>query len=95
MKKITIQERFEKFHSDHPHVYEILVKFAKEAKKSGKTKLGTKLLVERARWELMFLTKSEDSFKINNSYTSRYARLIMEQEGELEDFFNLRNIKTI
>jgi len=88
--ELTIQERFEKFHSENPKVYEILVRFAREAKQAGQKKLGVKLLVERARWELMFFTKTDDGFKINNSYTSRYARLIMDQEPDLKDFFELR-----
>lgn len=89
-RQLTIQERFEQFHTDNPQVYEALVKFAREAKKAGKNKLGVKLLVERARWELMFYTKTDDGFKINNSFTSRYARLIMEQEDDLKEFFDLR-----
>jgi len=89
-----IQEKFEEYHNNNPIVYETLVKLAKEAKQAGKKKLGIKLLVERARWEFMFKLKSDDSFKINNDFTSRYARLIMKQEKDLDGFFDLKRIRT-
>lgn len=93
-KEPTIQEKFEKFHSDNPHVYKVLKRLALEAKQAGKNKIGVDLLVQVARWELIMGTNTNDRFKISNSYTSRYARLLMEQEEELEGLFELRNIRT-
>lgn len=91
---MTIQEKFEKYNNDNPIVYDTLVALAREAKRAGKTKLGVKLLVERARWELMFNVKTLEEFKINNSFTSRYARLIMEKEKDLNGFFDLKMLKS-
>lgn len=93
--ELTIQERFEKFHNDNPHVYEALKRLAFEAKQAGKNKIGVDLLVQVARWELIMNTDTNDKFKISNSYTSRYARLMMEQEPELEGLFELRTIRTL
>jgi len=91
---MSIQERFEKYHSDNPIVYETLVKLAREAKRAGKTKIGVKLLVETTRWELMLRVDTDEEFKINNSFSSRYARLIMEKEKDLNGFFNLKMLKS-
>ena len=33
-------------------------------------------------------------FKLNNDFTSRYARLIMQQEPDLEDFFEVRVLRS-
>lgn len=90
----SIQKQFEIFHKKNPQVYDMLVDMARQVKGLGKDKLSIKLLYERVRWELLFETKSEDEFKLNNSFTSRYARLIMEQEEDLKDFFDLRQINT-
>lgn len=37
--------------------------------------------------------KSKDPFKLNNNYTSHYARLVMNNESDLRDFFELRNLR--
>ncbi|MFS0905664.1 hypothetical protein AB3N02_21710 [Priestia aryabhattai] len=92
MKEVELDKKFKEFHRTNPHVYEILVRLAREAKSAGKKKISVVLLVQVARWELMFRTESDDGFKINNSYTSRYARLIMENEADLVGFFELRKL---
>jgi hypothetical protein len=37
---------------------------------------------------------SKEEFRLSNSYRSRYARLIMEQEADLQDFFTTRELRT-
>lgn len=87
-----LDSKFQEFHKNNPHVYDILVRLARQAKKTGKIKMSVVLLVQVARWELMFTTKSDDGYKINNSFTSRYARLIMENEEDLDGFFEIRQL---
>lgn len=86
----TTQARFEKFHADNPHVYQLLVKLAREwMSSSGQTKLGIRTLWERMRWELALTTDAED-YRLNNNYTSFYARMIQAQEPDLHDLFEQR-----
>lgn len=83
-------ERFEQFHGDNPHVYETLVRLAREwVVATGQHKLGTKALFERARWELAIATSDPD-YKLNNNYTAYYARLIMLLNQDLAQLFELR-----
>ena len=91
--KKTIQERFEAFHAKNPRVYELLVFFAKACLKKNKT-LGIGAIWERLRWEIYMETVGEEAFKLSNDFRSRYARLIMEQEPELEGFFDLRELRS-
>ena len=84
-----IQVAFLKFHRDNPHVYRMLVKFARQVKDSGRRKYGIKSLFERLRWHLDFETKSDTDFKLNNNYTSRYARLLMETETDHKKLFRI------
>lgn len=87
------ERKFREFHSENPNVYDELVRLAREAKKAGKTKAGLKMLWEVLRWRIWLETTGDD-FKLNNNYTSRYARLIMESEAGLEGFFEVRGLKT-
>jgi hypothetical protein len=83
-------QAFEDFHADNPRVYETLVRLAREwVTRTGRHRLGMKSLYERARWDIAIATSDPD-FKINNSYTPYYARLIDEQESDLSGLFEFR-----
>jgi len=88
----SVHERaFRKFHMEHPDVYAALVRLAREWVAAGRGKLGIGALYERARWELSLSAKSTDAeFKLNNNHRAFYARLIMAQEPDLADLFELR-----
>jgi len=85
----TLQERFNTFHGANPHVYHVLVDLAREAKDAGRTRVGMKEIYEVARWRLRLKTKG-DEFRLNNSYTSLYARLIVDTQSDLADMFEMR-----
>ncbi len=93
MKKETIGERFLRFHAANPKVYETLVRLARQAKSRGRSKVGMKMLFEVVRWEF-FLSTEGDDFKLNNVFTSRYARLVMAQEKDLHNLFDTRELQT-
>jgi hypothetical protein len=92
-KGATIQERFESFHRLNPHIYRRLRELCLEMKRRGVPHWGIK-----AAWEVLrfqgVLSSGQDGFRLPNSLTSRYARLLMEREPELQDFFETREIKT-
>jgi hypothetical protein len=89
----TIQERFEEFHTTNPHIYDEIVEMARQWKKIGRKQLGIKMFFEALRWNTAIATKSQD-FKLNDHYTSRYVRLIQEQESDLKDVFRTRTLRT-
>lgn len=87
----TIAERFEVFERENPHVYRTLVRLAREwVEQTGRRKIGTKALFEVARWQLAIATSDPD-FRLNNSYTPYFARLIMRREPDLDGIFDLRH----
>jgi len=91
----SIQQRFEEFHQANPAVYAELVKLARRAKRSGQEKVGIELLFAVVRWRRLLSTRDGSSgFKLNDHYTSRYSRLIMAQERDLDGFFETREIRT-
>ena len=93
-KAKTIEEAFETFHALNPWVYEHLATYARELKARGREHVGIKMLFEVLRWSFFMSTDDPNStFKLNNNYSSRYARLIMSQEKDLDGIFRARELK--
>ena len=49
-----------------------------------------KMLIEQMRWLWHERTTDVSGFKLNNTYASFYARLLMEREPQLRGVFELR-----
>jgi hypothetical protein len=90
---MTINERFLAFHEANPAVYADLLRLALETKASGHTKYAIEELYARLRWERWIKTSGGEDFKLNDHFTSRYARMLMQLNPELDGFFETRRIK--
>lgn len=88
----ALDDQFDSFHRDHPQVYETMVRLARQAKDRGVTRIGAKALWERMRWDMWLVTGTKP--KLNNSLVSRYARLIADQEPDLADLFEFRELRS-
>ena len=88
----TIGERFEAFHAANPWVLQALIALAENARAHGETRVGVKALFERLRWSYNRATTG-DVWRLNNSYTSRYARLIAEQRPDLAPMIQTRKLR--
>lgn len=94
MSELTKLERnFLKFHANNPQVYELVKRFTFEVLDSGRTRLSTKLLIERIRWELNVTLKATDEFKINNNHTAYYARKFIQDYPQHATVFEMRVTK--
>lgn len=91
-REATIQERFEAFHRANPHVYAALKNLALQMLRKGVRQYGMSGLFEILRWQFALQTKGEP-FKLNNDFRSRYTRLLMQQEPELQGFFETRTLR--
>lgn len=93
-RRRSISERFWEYHDANPAVYDLLVRFAREARAAGRQHIGIQMLIERARWHAVVETVDPGSeFKINNNYASHYARLIMAECPDLDGFFEVRELR--
>lgn len=92
-KESRIQREFEEFHRANPHVYELLCKYARQVKDAGRSRYSMDAIFHRIRWHVRIELRKADPFKLNDHYTSRYARLVMEREPDLKDFFETRELK--
>ncbi len=90
-----IEEQFEVFHENNPHVYEALVREGRSLLARGHRKLGISMLYERLRWQVYMETHDDEhDFKLPNNYRSYYARLIMRQEPDFEGVFALAELRS-
>lgn len=93
-RKMSIEERFRLFHEQNPWVYREIVYMAMTAKQLGRKRIGMKQIFEVIRWNHAIKTQGEN-VKLNNNYSSRYARLIERQEPDLRDLFETRELKAL
>jgi hypothetical protein len=93
-RKLSIQERFEAFHEANPWVYRTLRSLALDLNHKGHHKIGINMLWEVLRWQYKRSTADPNSsFKLNDHYPSRYARLLTDREPELAEAFELRALR--
>lgn len=85
-------EKFEQFHQANPHVYNLLVKLARQyVSRTGRDRLGFDLIWGVARWEHALATDCADcDYLLDNNYKAYYARMVMGREGDLDGLFELR-----
>ncbi len=83
------KQKFLEYHSNNPRIYQLLKKYALEAKQAGVDRISIALLVERIRWQVQVTTKSNDGFKISNTHRAFYARLLMEDVPALKGMFEI------
>lgn len=90
----TIQERFLRYHAEHPEVYKSICVLARKALARGLKQFGIARIWEVLRWEYYIERDGKEEFKLSNSFRSRYARLIMETEPDLAGFFTTRELRS-
>lgn len=100
----TIQEAFEDFHRENPHVYKKFVELSFRAINKGKKKISFKMIMNVIRWEHyletneqtdLFLNGQKTKFKINDAYGSRYARIFAKDYPEHSEKIELRKLRTL
>ena len=100
----SIQSAFEEFHALNPDIYEVFIKMAFDAIRKGKKKISAKLICNVIRWEVfmrtdeptLFYNKNNEPkrFKLNDAYTSRYARLFVRDYPRYKDYFEWRELRS-
>lgn len=89
-----LDARFDEYHKHNPHVYRLFKKYALQVKSAGRNHFGAKMIMERVRWFKMFETNDPEGFKVNNDYTSRYVRLLIQERPEFDGFFETRKLRS-
>lgn len=91
---LSIQERFAVWHSANPWIFQALVRLAKDLRNRGQQRVSVKMLVEILRWSFIRVSEQDaPHLRINNSFSSRYVRMIVENVPELADAFETRELR--
>jgi hypothetical protein len=90
-KRSKLERKFWEYHLQHPQVYEMLVRFAREwrTRRGDIAVVGIGLLWERVRWEV-YLNYDNETFKACNNHRAYYARLLMERNPDLDGVFRVK-----
>jgi hypothetical protein len=88
----SIEDAFNRFHAANPHVYQLLLHFAREVRAAGFEHYSTDALFHRVRWHVDIETSDSDGFKLNDHFTAYYARLLNREPG-LRGFFRTRELR--
>jgi len=81
---------FSQYHEENPQVYKAFKEMALKAV-TFKSHFGAKAIFEVLRWKTA--VSGNDGFKINNNYTSFYARMFENEFPQHKDFFRKRKSK--
>lgn len=84
--------RFLEFHAQHPEIYEYFKRFTFEKINAGATRVGSKSVWERIRWESP-IKKDGSEYALNNTLTPFYARLFMRDFPRHSNLFETRKSK--
>lgn len=89
-----IDARFLEFHHGNPHIYRQLVDLSRQWRDAGHEKCSIDMLFHLLRWEYGVQTHTSDGFRLNDHFTSRYARLIAANEPDLAHLFSTRTLRS-
>ena len=87
--KPHIVRRFFDFHDQNPHVYNLVKKYALEAKTASRSRFGIAMIWERMRWYVTIET-NDRFFKLNNNHKACYARMLMIDDEFFMNMFQRR-----
>ncbi len=93
---VSIDQSFEQYHKDNPTIYELFIGYALSWLATGAKKISSKQIIGRIRWEIEVETKGDSArtFKINDIYSSRYARKFIADYPEYSERFELRGLRS-
>lgn len=78
----------ELYDEQNPEIWEFFQKFSLQMINRGYSRIGSKMIFERIRWETMIIGKG--IFKVNNNYTPYYARKFERLYPHFEGIFAKR-----
>lgn len=83
---------FASFHRANPDVFRLFRKFAIDLRKHQPERGSAEQVWQRLRWEVRMWTDEQmaGSFKLNNVYRSKYARLLVKVDPSFKGWFRFR-----
>ena len=86
-----IDVRFREYDEAHPEVWALFVLFCERLRGLGFKHYSADAVLHQIRWH-HHVEYARTDFKINDHFSSRYARKLMAERPEFAGFFELRRI---
>lgn len=91
--RLSIDARFRAFDRAHPEVFRLFRKYAEDIRVCGQERYSADAILHRIRWHY-HIERGERDFTVNNDYSSRYARLLMQVDPSFVGFFEVRELRS-
>ena len=94
-RALILDVECDRYIRENPKIWQQFRMLAVKLKAKGIDRYGAKAIWEVLRYELALkAVTSGEKYALNNNYTSRFARKLMEEEPEeFTGFFELRQLK--
>lgn len=91
----SIEAAFAEYHANNPLVYDLFKEQVFRAIRLNRAKISSKQIIGYLRWEVALqVNNNKDEFKINDAFTSHYARLFAKDHPQHADIFNFRDLRS-
>ncbi len=90
---LSIDEDFREFDRAHPEVFRLFAKYAEDIRSRGFDRYSADAILHRIRW-WHHIERGDRDFAVNNNYSSRYARLLMDTDDRFAGFFETRVLRS-
>lgn len=87
-----IDAEFRAFDRSNPEVFHLYRELAEKIRSQGWTRYSSDAIMHRIRWHFQVEQGARD-WKLNDHYTSRYARLLMDIDPTFRGFFETRKLR--
>ena len=88
-----IDARFRAFIHENPHVVTRVIALAREWKTAGHDRCSMELIFARLRWDEGIATATTDGLRLNDHFTSRMSRHVMNICPDLDGLFSTRTLR--
>jgi hypothetical protein len=89
------EERFQRLLREHPEVFTAFRRRAWQLRERGKRHISADSICHYLRDETPIDTRTgEDTYKINNDFSSRFARLLIAEEPSFSAYIETRKLRS-
>ena len=88
----ALLDKFFKYHENNPALFDLFVKFAREAQRQSRKRFSVWMIANRIRWYCQIETTGKD-FKVSNDYLALYARMLILLDPSFDGLFTLKRMK--
>lgn len=85
-----LRQKWERFHSENPHVMDAIHRVADEQRQAGYRRISMNRIFEILRADPRFFT-DDKPWKLNNTYRSFYARELIRRDRRFDELIEVRS----